>query len=335
MKFHRGAGATDRGFRSWPLTVALGWSVVVSAFGVLWTAGIMRSPLGKGDRRFGEVGSLFDGLTSSQTGLVAVGVGLAGVGVALSMVTRPASRWPGIAALCLAVVLVGVIPDIRMIQNFAYLFIAYTGLWEGGLAALLVAMLGGCVWGVAAVAFLRPKMDLLPRAAPRWSVPMTYAAAALALPYPVVRIAWGLGIPLGVPADYGILHESIGVRLAVVLLLGGLPVAGAVLTIGLVRRWGEVFPAWLPWLGGRRVPIWFAVVPGLWAAALICQAGLRTAGWAISDLGQLSSESWGEGLPGLFYLPWGVVLAAAVYAYAVRRLGVRATEAPAVESLRP
>src|SRR5690606_25794922 len=29
----------------------------------------------------------------------------------------------------------------------------------------------------------------------------------------------------------------------------------ASLTIGLVRPWGEVFPAWLPWIGGRRVPL--------------------------------------------------------------------------------
>ncbi|GAB3953797.1 hypothetical protein GCM10029976_094690 [Kribbella albertanoniae] len=35
----------------------------------------------------------------------------------------------------------------------------------------------------------------------------------------------------------------------------------ALLTIGLVRPWGEVYPRWMPRLGGRRVPIAAAVVP--------------------------------------------------------------------------
>ncbi|GAA3083583.1 hypothetical protein GCM10020000_82210 [Streptomyces olivoverticillatus] len=35
----------------------------------------------------------------------------------------------------------------------------------------------------------------------------------------------------------------------------------AFLTIGLVRPWGERVPRWIPFLGGRRIPVWAAVVP--------------------------------------------------------------------------
>ena len=45
----------------------------------------------------------------------------------------------------------------------------------------------------------------------------------------------------------------------------------AYLTLGLVRPWGETFPAWLPLVGGRRVSGWFSVpvatIGGLGACA--------------------------------------------------------------------
>ncbi|WGP08522.1 hypothetical protein [Streptomyces sp. SH5] len=39
--------------------------------------------------------------------------------------------------------------------------------------------------------------------------------------------------------------------------------------IGLVARWGEVFPRWVPYLGGRRVPRWAAVVPAAVGATVL------------------------------------------------------------------
>ncbi len=52
----------------------------------------------------------------------------------------------------------------------------------------------------------------------------------------------------------------------------------ALLTIGLVSPWGEVFPKWIPFFGGRAVPIRAAVIPagagatfifGIYAYALL------------------------------------------------------------------
>lgn len=286
---------------------------------MLWATGTVRSPFGLNDPRAGEVMSYFGGLESSQTGLAAVAVGLAGALTALAARCLPGYRWPAVPALVLSFVLILVVPDVRVIQNFAYLSFGYTGLWDFGLAAMLVSMAGGLLWALTALAQLTRGQSVpasLPD--PWWGAAATYAAAALALPYPIVRIAWSLGVPLGVPAGY-VVDMGMAERLGIFFVLGGLPVAGAILTVGLIRPWGEVFPRWIPVLRGRRVPIWFAVAPGVWAAALISQAGLRLAG-GVRELGEITWDSWGLGLPGLFFLPWGLALAAAVYAYAVRRI---------------
>lgn len=41
--------------------------------------------------------------------------------------------------------------------------------------------------------------------------------------------------------------------------LSALSLGVALLTFGLIRPWGEVFPRWLPLVGGRNVPLAFAV----------------------------------------------------------------------------
>jgi hypothetical protein len=43
----------------------------------------------------------------------------------------------------------------------------------------------------------------------------------------------------------------------------------ALLTVGLVSPWGEVFPKWIPFFGGRSVPIRAAVIPASAGATLI------------------------------------------------------------------
>lgn len=70
-----------------------------------------------------------------------------------------------------------------------------------------------------------------------------------------------LGLPVGVNPGYrrqyyafpsaGTVHV-----LWITALLGGL----ALLTLGLVQRWGEVVPEWAPVVGGRQVPRRAAVI---------------------------------------------------------------------------
>jgi hypothetical protein len=97
--------------------------------------------------------------------------------------------------------------------------------------------------------------------------------------------------------------------------------AGAWLTCGLVRPWGEVFPRWMVGLRGRRVPIGLAVVPGLVVAVMVATAA--------KDLFQSLFED-GAGvdalvhwplvtLPALLWPLWAFALALATVNYGIRR----------------
>jgi hypothetical protein len=105
--------------------------------------------------------------------------------------------------------------------------------------------------------------------------------------------------------------------------------AGAWLTCGLVRPWGEVFPRWLPGLRGRRVPIKLAVVPGLLVAVMVAVAA--------KDMFQSLGEDGATGiatairwplvtLPALLWPLWAFALAVASVNYGIRR---RLTESEA------
>jgi len=43
--------------------------------------------------------------------------------------------------------------------------------------------------------------------------------------------------------------------------LSAVSFGASLLTIGLVSNWGEIFPRWMPFVGGRRVPVSAAVAP--------------------------------------------------------------------------
>jgi len=101
---------------------------------------------------------------------------------------------------------------------------------------------------------------------------------------------------------------------------------GAVLTLGLTQRWGEVFPRWMIGLAGRRVPIGLAVVPASFVSVLLVVGSIAM--W--SGFAQLVGKAvTGEaeaidiiGLaPTMLFVVWGVALAVATLGYYYRRRG--------------
>ena len=125
--------------------------------------------------------------------------------------------------------------------------------------------------------------------------------------------------------------------------------------LGLVQRWGEIFPCWMLGLAGRRVPIALAVAPALLSSVLLVVGGIGI--WSGLDqmfatmkaLGMDRAESIGAVVfelgPTLLFPVWGVALAVATLGYYYRRrgpcsvcgrgansstpqLGVRANESP-------
>jgi hypothetical protein len=148
--------------------------------------------------------------------------------------------------------------------------------------------------------------------------------------YAFTRYAWALGFPLGMSAAYLRRGQESGTWTAG-LFLANFGLVGALLMLGLVQRWGEVFPRWMVGLAGRRVPIALAVVPAALVSALLVVGGVGIwsgLGEMVANLEAAGGEDIGvlEGIifhvgPTLLFPVWGAALAAATLAYTYRRRG--------------
>ncbi len=155
-----------------------------------------------------------------------------------------------------------------------------------------------------------------PPAAARWGRWAVYVAVAIPLIYAVTRYAWLLGIPLLVnDAFVDELHADGGAWAGA--WLATFAVIGAVLTLGLVQRWGERFPRWMLGLAGRPVPIKLAVVPASVVSVLVTSAGLSLS-TQLSAFSGMVDGFWIY-VPQLLWPVWGVALGAATLAYYLRR----------------
>jgi hypothetical protein len=193
-----------------------------------------------------------------------------------------------------------------------------------------VCIAGGAAWAATALAYQRrtrvgpaPEWTQPTRAA-RWGRWATGIGAILPLVYAATRLAWLFGLPLGVTEEFLVLGQSQG-AFGAGASLATVAIVGSVLTLGLTQRWGEVFPRWLPGLGGRPVPLWLAVVPAVLVALLVTNAGLTF--WRRTLLGTtaftLTGGNWAALLPELLWPLWGAALGAATLAYYLRRRPAR------------
>ncbi|GAA3792757.1 hypothetical protein GCM10022226_10030 [Sphaerisporangium flaviroseum] len=92
-------------------------------------------------------------------------------------------------------------------------------------------------------------------------------------------------------------------------------ICGCVLTHGLVHRWGEVYPRWVWFKAGERVPPALAVIPASIVAVVLIPAGLMNVRMGV-DL-----ATWGANAPSMLWIVWGAALGAAACAYGLRRRG--------------
>lgn len=165
-----------------------------------------------------------------------------------------------------------------------------------------------------------PVQTIVPAAAqpvPRWARWAAHAAALTALPAGL----WRINVAFGGPSGYT--EEGLrGVRPpgvwgpAYLIVLSVLTEGAALLTLGLVQRWGEVVPRWVPFIGGRVVParpVVIAAWTGVGVLAVLWTEFLFW--WAISHNGMTST---GQTVVGFFYLPlvaWAPLLAAVTLSY--------------------
>ncbi|MFH9068295.1 hypothetical protein [Streptomyces alboflavus] len=106
--------------------------------------------------------------------------------------------------------------------------------------------------------------------------------------------------------------------------------------VGLVTRWGEVFPRWVPFLRGRAVPTMAAVVPAaigavlvtvLWTGAFVAEAaGVTITGEPLAEDYPTRQGPWQAAALYVSYAPlllWGPLLGAVTWAYWRRRRAAR------------
>lgn len=100
--------------------------------------------------------------------------------------------------------------------------------------------------------------------------------------------------------------------IAYVLTLDLLQVGAGLLTLGLVRAWGERWPSWIPGLGGRPIPprlvmvvasVGDALVLAI-TATLLIMFGLRLVGLVEGTTPLEGTTGWGFWLWLAMYLPW-------------------------------
>ncbi|QED50200.1 hypothetical protein FSZ17_18785 [Cytobacillus dafuensis] len=278
------------------------------------------------------MGSFLSNLKADVGGLAFAIIGFTGTFVALAMNhSLIQQKWWRVFFLTfswtLCVILLVVIPDTRVLQNFVYALMFYFELFDWPVLQQLLCIVGGILWGATALFYQRRSAgacvdcgriegDTNKTKLTKWGKWSTLIAVIMALPYGIVRLAWAAGLPLGTPE----IDMTLTGRL-VEAFLGGLPIMGAILTLGLIQKWGEVFPRWCLIIAGKRVPIWFAVIPAAIASILLTIAGLKVSPVIIMGIldGSINSANWGELLPALSWFFWGVSLGAATLSYYLRR----------------
>ena len=208
----------------------------------------------------------------------------------------------------------------------------------------LLCLIGGFLWLAATVSYARRSGDAClvcgrrdgaegwqaSESAARWGRLAVYVAMVPPLFYALTRYAWAIGIPLGMTEEYWRAGQEKGLWISG-LFLASFALVGAVVMLGLVQRWGEVFPRWMIGLAGRRVPIALAVVPAALASVLLVVGGIVT--WSGIPQMLANAQSVGMGAaelrgalliqlgPALLFPVWGLALAVATLGYYYRRRG--------------
>ncbi|GII81545.1 hypothetical protein Sru01_65270 [Sphaerisporangium rufum] len=339
-----------RWVRYWPAWAgyaAAGWSLSYGALGLYWALGGDGFPFAPVDDAHASA-SILEGSRAAIVAPVMAALGAAGAIAALAMARGWGRGGTRTALLVFGWAMAGtlalLIPDYTLLALLAFapllLVFTFTGVpgAQDGIGDILywhrvnliVIFAGGLLWALATLAYRRrtgracarcgrrggaPGRWATPDAARRWGRWAVYLACAAPVPYEVTRIAWYFGIPLGIPEDFERMMQQTPGMLEVGLGCAVASICGGILTHGLVHRWGEVYPRWVWFRAGRRVPPALAVVPAGIVAVVLIPAGLMNVRLGVDP------AAWGLNVPSMLCVVWGVALGAAAYAYALRRRG--------------
>jgi hypothetical protein len=341
---------------------AVVWSLVYAVLGVYWAVsgrGFPYTPETMSDGLGPLLGRF--GLGVSWIVVMMAGIPAAAMGVAMLRGVRGKVLRPllTIVGVLLAVTLLLLMTGLELLVKLGYtplgIFTLLTGaevgakiLWSWTQWATihqLLCLLGGFLWLAATVCYIRRSGDVClycgrrdgpegwtsPTKAAHWGRIAVYVAMVAPVFYTLTRYVWALGFPLGMNEELFRSGQESGKWIGGALSLGSFVLVGAILMLGLVQRWGEVFPRWMIGLAGRRVPIALAVIPASLASVLLIVGGIGIwAGLPQMIANAVATGSEGAGLigeivfqlgPTLLFPVWGAALAVATLGYYFRRRG--------------
>ncbi|MEV2240392.1 hypothetical protein [Micromonospora sp. NPDC049891] len=256
------------------------------------------------------------------------GWGAVGVGVALAILVAVSIRFRGRALAAgnwrAAALLLVVAFPLHLLFEIPAAVAGRPSDWRD-LGARLALLTGGILFaGLANAVGPRREAPVAGfQPVPRWTRRAAYVAVVL----PVVGWAvphglWALGVPFGIATrQLADIHHDLSTPTGAAITLVP-PVAG-LLVLGLIQRWGQQFPRWVPGLRNRQVPPLLAVIPAATVAlALVIYSVLSGAVF----VGQLHAgelrwsdvrEEWAVAGTLLVFLGWGVALGVATVGYAL------------------
>jgi hypothetical protein len=350
-----------RTWQSWAPYGAVAWSLAYSVMGIYWAVsglGFPYTPEAISDALgplLGRFGPEMDWIVVVMAGLPAAALGVAMLRGVRGKLLRPLIITAGLllaGALLLLMtglnllVLVGYIPAALLGRFTAERSQAYLQGWtQWATIHQLLCLVGGFLWMGATACYARrsagacvycgrrdgPEGWTSPNKAARWGRIAVYMAMVAPFFYAFTHYAWALGFPLGMSETYLHQGQASGTWISG-LFLATFGLVGALLMLGLVQRWGEVFPRWMIGLAGRRVPIALAIIPASLVSVLLIVGGIgvwsdlnrMVAAWAAGgaeSLGSLGGVIIFQLGPTLLFPVWGIALAVAALGYYYRRRG--------------
>lgn len=160
------------------------------------------------------------------------------------------------------------------------------------------------------------------RPVPRWALRAAYAIPLMLLPACLWRLPFAFHFEMG-QVDQPEMPSSMWVTIPYVFGLSVLSEAVALLSLGLVRRWGEVVPGRIPLIGGRTVRPAAALVPATLLGLVLTAVSVQMALTWIGVIDRVDyANAWWSALATVCVTPmalWGPLLLALAYTYHRRR----------------
>lgn len=301
------------GWRRWVSQAAIVWALGYGVLRLYWALGDAPAPPPVGTDLL-----LFTGWWS---------VGLAGAAAVVELGLRRA-RWSpplAVTAWCVAIALVA--SSALLLLDVIGIILPGIGVAFDPVAFLSRAacLAGGVLVGATTLSYQRHWRDAClacgstdaairpatPNERPWWAWLAAWAAVAGWLVRLLAQAAVGFGSELAQASRTVLLFEV------------GFVLAGTVLPLALVYRWGRVFPAWVPVLARRSVPRWLVLAPALGlGVGMTAYFGLSLVQLTVQTVTGTGEQGSGGALPLWFYwvampayLVWGIGLGLAALAY--------------------